>query len=104
MSVDCINSWAKIKSEKQYLTITWSYSAAEKWHKLENESLIKLSLLGLLNILSQCFNSIRLVEKVIIIYIHTSSQVILTPSMTGWGGQEVRAHRGRQQHPSDVST
>lgn len=30
MFVDCINSWAKIKSEKQYLTITWLYSAAGK--------------------------------------------------------------------------
>lgn len=30
MFVDCINSWAKIKSEKQYLTITWSHLAAGK--------------------------------------------------------------------------
>lgn len=37
MFVDCINSWAKIKSEKQYLTITWSYSAAGKLNAAAQE-------------------------------------------------------------------
>lgn len=61
MFVDCINNWAKIKSEKQYLTITWSHSAAGKPHKLGRETLIKLcgKLFGVSNVLSLCFNPIN---------------------------------------------